>query len=128
VSHAVVDASVLVELVTADRSDVGAAVDGVELHAPHLVDVEVASALRSLARTDQIENAVAGQGLATAAALVTRRYAHELLLPRVWELRSNLTAYDAVYVALAEALTLPLLTTDARLAAAPGRRCEVKVI
>src|SRR6267142_1577542 len=72
------------------------------LHAPHLLDIEVAQ--------------------------VIRRYPHDFLLPRVWDLRNNLTAYDAVYVALAEALDAPLLTRDQRLAAAAGHHARVELV
>jgi predicted nucleic acid-binding protein len=60
--------------------------------------------------------------------LDVERYAHDLLLPRIWELRRNATAYDACYLALAEALAAPLLSCDARLASAPGHRVQVEVV
>ena len=66
--------------------------------------------------------------LADLADLPVRRYPHDILLPRVWELRNNLTAYDAVYVALAEALDAPLLTRDKRLAAAAGHHARVELV
>ena len=65
--------------------------------------------------------------LADLADLSLRRYAHDLLLPRIWELRNNLTAYDAAYVALAEALKAPLLTRDRRLATAAGHRAQIEL-
>jgi predicted nucleic acid-binding protein len=69
-----------------------------------------------------------GELLADLGDLVLQRYPHYWLLPRVWELRHNLTAYDAVYVALAEALDAPLVTRDARLAAAPGHQARIEVM
>ena len=66
--------------------------------------------------------------LSDLADFPLHRYGHEFMLPRIWELRDNLTAYDAAYVALAEALDAPLLTRDARLAAAPGHRARIEVV
>jgi predicted nucleic acid-binding protein len=66
--------------------------------------------------------------LAAMADFPLIRYQHDLLLPRIWELRHNLTAYDAAYVALAEALGAPLLTRDRRIAAAPGHRARVELV
>ena len=68
------------------------------------------------------------QALDDLAALDLTRWPHDVLLPRVWQLRSNLSAYDAAYVALAEALRAPLLTCDRRLAAAPGHRALIELI
>src|SRR5262245_62372925 len=91
---------------------------GLTLHAPHLLDVEVAHAIRRYAANGQIGPERGRELLADLADLPLRRHPHDWLLPRVWELRSNLTAYDALYVALAEALDAPLLTRDQRLARA----------
>ena len=101
---------------------------GQTLHAPHLIDVEAAQVIRRFAANGDVD---AERGRAALADLVDfplRRYPHDFLLPRLWELRHNLTAYDAVYVALAEALDAPLLTRDRRLAAAPGHRAAVEVV
>jgi predicted nucleic acid-binding protein len=98
------------------------------LHAPHLLDVEVAHVLRRYAATGEIDQDVGGAALADLADFPLRRYAHEFLLPRVWDLRNNLTAYDAVYVALAEALDVPLLTRDGRLAAMASRHVRVELV
>jgi predicted nucleic acid-binding protein len=68
------------------------------------------------------------EALEDLADLSVRRYPHDVLLPRVWELRANLTAYDAAYVALAEALGAPLFTRDRRLAGAAGHRARVEVV
>jgi predicted nucleic acid-binding protein len=98
------------------------------LHAPHLLDVEVAQVIRRYAAVREID---AERGLAALADLADfpiRRYPHGFLLPRVWELRNNLSAYDAVYVALAEALDAPLLTRDRRLAAAAGRHSPIELV
>jgi predicted nucleic acid-binding protein len=125
------DASALVELLlgTAVGRTVAERIasPAVSLHAPHLADVEVAQALRRLVREGELDVDGAGAALADLRALDVERHAHEPLLDRVWSLRASLTAYDAVYVALAEALDATLLTCDGRLARAPGmaRRAEV---
>jgi predicted nucleic acid-binding protein len=98
------------------------------LHAPHLIDLEIAQVLRRYAAAGEITPERGREALEDLAALRLRRHSHEFLLPRVWELRRNLTAYDAVYVALAEALKAPLLTRDRRLAAAAGKRARVEVL
>jgi predicted nucleic acid-binding protein len=98
------------------------------LHAPHLLDVEVAHVLRRYAAIGEIDGERGRTALADLADLPLRRYPHDFLLPRVWELRSNLTAYDAIYVALAEALDAPLLTRDKRLAASSGHRARVELV
>jgi predicted nucleic acid-binding protein len=67
-------------------------------------------------------------GRLALADLPLRRYPHDFLLPRIWDLRNNLTAYDAAYVALAEALDAPLLTRDRRLAAAAGHRAQIELV
>lgn len=99
-----------------------------DLQVPHLLDVEVAAALRRRVRLGQTDLALATEALADLADLAALRWDHEPLLTRVWELRENVTAYDAVYVALAEALDAPLVTSDARLARAPGLGCQVEVL
>jgi predicted nucleic acid-binding protein len=127
----VLDASALVELLlgTAAGRAVAERIASpeVSLHAPHMADVEVAQALRRLVRDGDLDAASAVAALADLRALDVERHAHEPLLDRVWALRDNLTAYDAVYVALAEALDTRLLTCDGRLARAPGmaRRAEL---
>lgn len=98
------------------------------LHAPHLVDVEVAQALRRYVREGAIDAAAAQAAIADLRALDLERHAHEHLLDRVWALRENFTAYDAVYLALAEALDAPLLTCDGRLARAPGAAGRVELV
>lgn len=98
------------------------------LHAPHLVDSEVTNGLRRRVVANQLEAGAAGQLLRTWQQLGLARYPVVGLLGRVWELRDNLSAYDACYVALAESLGCSLLTADARLAAAPALRCSVRVV
>jgi predicted nucleic acid-binding protein len=98
------------------------------LHAPHLLDVEVAQVLRRYALIGDIDAARGSAALADLADFPLRRYPHDFLLQRVWELRNNLTAYDAVYVALAEALGAPLITRDQRLATAAGHHARVELV
>ena len=98
------------------------------LHAPHLLDVEVAQVIRRYALAGEIDPERGGVALADLSDFPLRRYPHGFLLPRVWELRNNLTAYDAVYVALAEALDAALLTRDQRLAAAAGHSVRVELV
>jgi len=127
----VLDASALVELLLGSELGraVGARIADPELglHAPHLADVEVAQALRRYVREGLLEAPAAEAALAELRALDLERHSHEPLLERVWALRENVTAYDAVYVALAEALDAPLLTCDGRLARAPGLRARVEL-
>ena len=101
---------------------------GQTLHAPHLIDVEVAQVLRRYATTGALDPERCHAALIDFADFPLTRYPHDFLLPRVWELRDNLTAYDAVYVALAEALDAPLLTRDQRLAGAPGHHARVELV
>jgi predicted nucleic acid-binding protein len=127
----VLDASALVELLLGTERGrfIAARIadPGLGLHAPHLADVEIAQALRRYVREGDLEPDSAKSALEDLRSLDLERHAHEPLLDRVWALRQNLTAYDAVYVALAEALDTTLLTCDAKLARAPGisRRVEL---
>lgn len=97
------------------------------LHAPHLLDVEVAQVLRRYARAGAISPDRGAEALTDLADLPISRYPHFILLPRIWQLRHNLTAYDAAYLALAEALDAPLLTRDRALASV-GARVRVEVV
>ena len=128
----VVDASALLEalLVTGVHGAIAERLfdSGESLHAPHVIDVEAAQVIRRIESRGDIGEARAREALEDLRAFPLRRHGHELLLPRIWELRANLTAYDAAYIALAEALDAPLLTRDRRLAAAPGNRARVEVI
>ncbi len=128
----VVDASALLEVLL--RTPVAEAVERrlfgsrQTLHAPHLIDVEVAQVVRRYAAVGEIEPERGVAALADLADMPLRRYSHDFLLPRVWALRHNLTAYDAVYVALAEALDAPLLTRDQRMAAAAGHHARIELV
>jgi predicted nucleic acid-binding protein len=97
------------------------------LHAPHLIDVEVAQVLRRYAAMGEIDDQRGTEALADLADFPIRRYPHDFLLTRVWTLRNNFTAYDAVYVALAEALSARLLTRDQGLAAAVRRHLDIEL-
>ncbi len=101
---------------------------GETLHAPHLLDLEVTQVFRRHVAQGAITASRAEEALQDLLALRVRRYAHGLFLWRVWELRDNLTAYDAVYVALAEALDATVLTCDGKLALAPGHHARIEVI
>ena len=126
----VADASVLLEVLL--RTPAANAVEarlfapGQTLHAPHLVDVEIAQVIRRYAANRDIDDERGRMALADLADLPLRRYPHDFLLPRVWALRNNLTAYDATYVALAEVLDVPLLTRDRRLAGAAGHHAHIE--
>ena len=98
------------------------------LHAPHLIDLEVAQVLRRLERADAITAARAQEAFEDLADMPLIRYADLLLLPRVWDLRQNATAYDAAYLALAEAIGATLVTRDAALASIPGHGARVEVV
>lgn len=128
----VLDASAVVELLlgTALGRAVAARIADpvLSLHVPHLVDVEVAQTLRRFVRAGELDAPSAAAALEDLRALDLERHAHEPLLDRVWGLRDNLTAYDAVYVALTEALGATLLTCDSRLARAPGIRGRVALM
>jgi predicted nucleic acid-binding protein len=98
-----------------------------DLHAPHLLDLEFLQVLRSLVRRGLLtpDRAYDVRGEFTALPIV--RYPHQPLNDRIWELRDNLTTYDAAFVALAEALDAPLVTCDGRLASAPGHAAHVEL-
>lgn len=103
------------------------------LVAPHLLDVEVASALCGMARgirggTPKLTQQALDAALTAYAALPVRRYEHLPLLPRIRQLIDNMSAYDATYVALAEAMGIPLVTSDARIAGSGAARCEIEVV
>ena len=99
-----------------------------QLHAPHLVDMEVVSGLRRRVAAQQLTPVHGRMAVHTWQRLGLSRYAASSLLERVWELRENVSAYDACYVALAELLDCALLTADARLARAPGVRCAITLV
>ena len=97
------------------------------LHAPHLLDLEVTQVLRRLARDGVISDQRADIAIQDLINLRIVRYPHFILLPRVWQHRQNLSAYDAAYVALAEKLAAPLVTRDGRLAAASGHAARIEL-
>jgi predicted nucleic acid-binding protein len=98
------------------------------LHAPHLLDIEFAHVLRRLVQGRAIEPSIAQQALRDLSELRLVRHSHTTLLPRIWELRSSHSAYDASYVALAEFLDLPLYTCDAKLARSHGHEAKIVLL
>jgi predicted nucleic acid-binding protein len=131
----VVDASAVVELLLA-RSAAGdvahhVADHGYELHAPELLDIEVLSAVRRAVALGHASIERGGEAVADLLDLPIARYPHEILVERAWALRDNFSAYDAAYLALAEAVAeggVPLLTADGRLARAAGEHTDVAVL
>jgi predicted nucleic acid-binding protein len=97
------------------------------LHAPHLLDLEAAQVLRRLARQGIISGNRADEAVRDLLDSRIHRYPHSVLLTRIWQLRNNLSAYDAAYIALAEELKAALITRDRRLASASGHAAEVEV-
>lgn len=127
----VVDASVLAPALGDDATDgdqARARLGGETLASPELIDLEVSSVLRRLVSAGILPPRRAELALTDLVELPLRRLSHRALLRRCWELRDNLTTYDAAYVAAAEALDVTLLTADLRLARAPGIRCPVEVL
>jgi predicted nucleic acid-binding protein len=98
------------------------------LHAPELLDLEVAQVVRRLVREGRLSASRAEQAIQDLLDMRITRYPHLVLLPRIWQLRHNLSAYDAAYIVLAEKLGATLLTRDARLASTPGHAATVKVV
>ena len=98
------------------------------MHAPHLLDLEVANVLRRCLLRGEIDESGGAGALANLQRVPIARHPHQPLLERVWRLRHNLTAYDAAYLALAETLDAPLLTRDAGLAAVSGHRARVELV
>jgi predicted nucleic acid-binding protein len=125
----VVDASVLVVALADDGQDGDNArlrLRGERLAAPELIDLEVASVLRRQLRQGDLNDRRASQALSDLTDLPLQRAPHRPLVERCWELRANLTIYDAAYVALAEALDTTLLTGDGRLSRSTGPRCKIE--
>ena len=123
----VVDASAAV-LGLLNDGDARARLRADALSSPHLVDPEVAHALRAQVGRGELDAGAAQRALERWARLGIDRLPATGLLPRIWELRDNLSAYDATYVSAAEALGCALVTADSRLAGAPGVRCAVTVV
>ncbi len=127
----VVDASVLAPALADDGPDGDTArsrLRGRSLVAPELIDLETTAVIRRQSRTGHLDLRRAGLALTDLVELPLRRAPHRPLLARCWELRENLTVYDAAYAALAEALDVVLLTADAQLAKAPGPQCEIELL
>ena len=128
----VLDASAVLEVLL--RSRIGLKIEKrifspqETLFAPDLLDLEVAQVLRRYCASDEITSERGKEAIEDLKDLPINRYEHDFLLHRIWELRHNMTAYDAVYVALAETLPAPLLTRDAHLASAPGHEALIELI
>ena len=128
----VVDASALLEFLL--QTSIGIRVearllrDHDELHAPHLVDVEVVQGLRRLVRMGEVSSGRADEAIVDLADLDLHRHPHVDLLARAWKLRDNVSAYDAMYVALAEAIEATIVTCDRPPSKAPGRGTPIEVI
>lgn len=127
----VVDATVLVTALADAGSDGGSArarLADEQLAAPEIIDLEVVSALRRLSAAERLDVDRATAAVEDLVAFPLRRVANRPLLHRCWELRGNLTPYDAAYVALAERLDATLLTADRRVTDAPGTRCRFEIL
>ena len=128
----VVDASALLEVLL--RTPAAAAVEErilraeEDLHAPHLIDLEIAQVLRRNTIAGRMSSTRGAEALEILAALRLTRHAHAPFLPRIWELRRNLTAYDAAYVVLAEVLDATLITRDAALASIPECSATIEIL
>ncbi len=128
----VVDTSALIEVLL--LTDAGRQIEnrlfgrGETLHAPHLIDLEIAQVLRRYCTAGDVDAAHGAEALSDLVDLLLSRYPHDLLLPRIWELRSVMSAYDAAYVALAELLSAPLITRDRKLAATRGHAARVQLV
>lgn len=123
----VLDAGVAVELLVGGLDP--ARLGNEDLAAPHLIDSEVTHVVRGLARRGLLTDDQATRAMQGFIALTIERFPAAWLRPRMWELRHNFTGYDATYVALTELINATaLLTTDARLAAAPGAQCTIELL
>ena len=121
----VLDASAFVDAALGNATLAGRLVGG-DVHGPHLIDLVVAGALRRLVAASRIEEDRAEAVLRALSLARIHRHPHTPLLPLIWSLRSTVTPYDAVYVALSAALGAPLVTTDRKLASTPGLPCTVE--
>ena len=128
----VVDSSAIIEVLlhtkSASRIELRVFAPGETLHAPHLIDVEVAQVLRRYCASGELDSKRGREALEDLTDFPIARYPHDIFLPRIWELRRNMTVYDATYVALAEILSAPLLTLDARLASTPGHSAMIELV
>jgi predicted nucleic acid-binding protein len=128
----VLDASAVLEMLlntrAAPRVTARVFAPGETLHAPHVLDLEVAQALRRYVLAGETEEDRGEEALRDFRDLPLSRYPHEPFLERIWELRRNVTAYDAAYLALAEALDAPFVTRDVKVARAPGHRARIELL
>jgi predicted nucleic acid-binding protein len=128
----IVDASAILELLlnteAAQRIVERILAEGETLHAPHLLDLEVAQVLRRYSAGGELDPQRGQEALRDFLEFPISRYPHDVFLPRIWELRNNMTAYDAAYVALAEALGAPFVTRDAALASSIGHHVHIELI
>jgi predicted nucleic acid-binding protein len=128
----VVDASAVIEVLlgtpVANRIAERFFAEGETLHAPHLLDVEVAQVLRRYTLAGKFGSERGGEALEDLADFPIARYPHQPFLFRIWELRHNVTAYDAAYLALAEALGAPIVTRDAKMASAAGHGAQIELM
>jgi predicted nucleic acid-binding protein len=127
----VVDASIIVTALADDGPDGDRARERLRnehLVAPHLIDVEVVSAWRRLAGGGNMDERRANLAIEDLRSLRLDRVPHTPLIERCWQLRDNLTIYDAAYVAVAEAMKIALLTADGKLAAATGPKCRIELL
>jgi predicted nucleic acid-binding protein len=126
---AVIDASTTVEILLRTSAGIGAlnriAAEPDDMVAPYLIDIEVAHALRRMVLLRKLSLANAEFAVTTLPQLRIERYPHLVLLPRIWQLRDSLSAYDAAYVALAELVDQPLFTFDTKLGRSHGHQARI---
>jgi predicted nucleic acid-binding protein len=128
----VVDASIILEVLLRTKSS--QAIEkkifsrGQTLHAPHLIDIEIAQVLRRYTSAGDITPERGAEAIQDLRDFRISRYSQEILLSRIWQLRTNITAYDAAYIALAEVLDAPLLTRDSKLSRSPGSTAKIELI
>ena len=126
----VIDASALIEFLlnAGGFPNIEAIVRDEELHAPHLIDIEIAHSLRHAVLGNRLDVSRAQEALEDFSSLPILRHSHQPLLRRIFALRHNQTAYDAAYVALAEFLSAPLVTRDRRLAQSSGHKARIEYV